>query len=154
MTNLPEDVMLQKIQEYKAMVRDKKPEVNVSFLMNVLDIVHDESEVKFAVNPLDENGNWIHGTTVTGVSSVRLLDNGGLAIGLAGGKRGMKTEDMHRQISKLQKSGCSGTASIFVFMRNEPVKITEVYAHGLRSEKVVGLPIDVVLAVKSSLEAN
>ena len=51
-----DDVLLEKIREYRKLLKMDKPDLDMALCLTLLDITHESSEVKVALEPVSESG--------------------------------------------------------------------------------------------------
>lgn len=144
---IEDDPLHQKVEEFKASLQKTKPEMDVSLFLRVLDVANGASEVKYAYDPIDDEG-WIAGTDTLAVGGARVTDDGKLCLSLKSEKHGISADKLYTQVRKLAKKECAGTAPLVVMRKGEEVKVTDIYSHSLVREMWAGLPFDIVLVTK------
>lgn len=147
-STLDEDVLREKIKQYKEMLKQEKPDLDMELLLRVFSLVNEESEVKVALEPIGDEGEWVSSATTYAVSGVRELDDGRIALRVNDEKHGIAVGKLEPQLRKAFRHKTPYKAPVFFMHKNEEVKLTEVYSHALVRQVYAGLPSDVILATK------
>lgn len=145
--SIEDDPLHQKVEEFKASLQKTTPDMNVSLLLRVLDVVNESSEVKYAFDPIDDQG-WVTGTEENAVGGAHVTDDGKLCLTLKSEKHGIAAGKLYSQVHKLSKKGCADSASIVVMRKGEEVKVTDIFSHSMVRQMWAGLPFDVVMVTK------
>ena len=144
-----DDVLQQKIKEYKEMLKKKKPDLDMELLFRIMRIMNDSSEVHVAIDPIAEDGQWMSNAPTYAVSGIRELDDGRIALRVNSESHGLTVGDLMPKLRKAFKHRSVVGAPV-LFVQGETVtQLTEAYSHALVREKWAGLPFDLVLAVKT-----
>ncbi|MBQ9041309.1 MAG: hypothetical protein IJ111_00675 [Eggerthellaceae bacterium] len=145
--SVEDDPLHQKVEEFKASLQKVTPEMDVSLLLRVLDVVNESSEVKYAFDAIDEQG-WKTGTEEIAVGGARVTDDGKLCLTLKSEKHGIEAGKLYSQARKLNKKGCADSASIVVMRKGEEMQVTDIFSHSMVRQMWAGLPFDVVMVTK------
>lgn len=143
-----DDVLLEKIREYRKLLKMDKPELDMALFLKILDITNESSEVKVALEPVSESGEWISDTPTYSVCGVKRLEDGRLALRVNKEKRAMAAGDLYEKLKKeLKKS--SGDSMPVLFLQGDAVtQLTEAFSHSMTNDQWAGLPFDLVLGVR------
>ena len=143
-----DDVLLEKIREYRKLLKMDKPELDMALFLKILDITNESSEVKVAINPLSDEGEWASDAPTWAVGGVTVLDDGRVALRVKDDRHGMEAGDLQVRLKKQFKRS-TGDGVPVLFVQGETVtQLTDAYSHALVREKWAGMPFDLVLAVK------
>lgn len=143
-----DDVLLEKIRDYRRMLKLDKPDLDVALLMKILGITNESSEVHVAIEPVRESGEWVSDTPSYAVSGLKKLDDGRLVLKVNNEKHGMAAGDLYDQYKKALKHA-SGSKMPVLFMRGDDViQLTEAFSHALINEHWAGLPFNLILGVR------
>ena len=143
---MDEDILQEKIRAYKEMLKNQRPELDMELLLRVLDMVNDESEVKVALEPVGDEGQWLKDATTYAVAGCKTLDDGRVVLRVHDEKHGIYADKLASQLQKAFKHSTPYKAPVFFIHKGEEVTLTEVYSHALVSMVYAGMPSDVVLA--------
>lgn len=143
-----DDVLLEKIREYRKLLKMDKPELDMALFLKILDITNESSEVKVALEPVSESGEWVSDTPTYSVCGVKRLEDGRLALRVNKEKRAMAAGDLYEKLKKeLKKS--SGDSMPVLFLQGDAVtQLTEAFSHSMTNDQWAGLPFDLVLGVR------
>ena len=143
-----DDVLLEKIREYRKLLKMDKPDLDMALFLKILDITNESSEVKVALEPVSESGEWVSDTPTYSVCGVKRLEDGRLAIRVNKEKHAMVAGDLYERLKKeLKKS--SGDSMPVLFMQGDSViQLTEAFSHSMTNDQWAGLPFDLVLGVR------
>ena len=141
-----EDVMWDKVREYKKMLAEAKPDMDISLLLRILDVMNSSSEVFVAHNPLYDDDSWVSDVQKYAVKGAALNDEGKFVLKTSSDKQGMHVDDLHQLIKDAMRHGLSERASIYFMRKEELVEITDAYSHTLAKDQWSGLPFDLILA--------
>ena len=142
-----QNVMMEKIQEWKDAHKAEPRELDFDFFCQIVDRVNESSPVKVACNPTATDGNWIPGALCRNVSKATVDDNGRLTLHLRHDKEEMPADKLYGQIQKLKKKVAGGASHVMVQLTEEKsVRLTDAYSHSLVNEHWAGLPFDLVFA--------
>ena len=143
-----DDVLIEKIREYRRMLKLDKPDLDVSLLLKIFNITNESSEVFVAIEPVSETGEWVSNTPKYAVRGLKKLDDGRLVLSVNADKHGIAAGDLHEQYRKALKHA-SGSGVPVLFMRGDEItQITEAFSHALLKDQWSGLPFDIVLGVR------
>lgn len=138
----------ERLREYRESLKKAKPELDIALLFRILDLVNESSEVKVAINPLSDEGEWASDAPTWAVGGVTVLDDGRVALRVKDDRHGMEAGDLHARLKKQFKRS-TGDGVPVLFVQGETVtQLTDAYSHALVREKWAGMPFDLVLAVK------
>lgn len=152
---MDDDALSEKIKEYREMLENERPELDMELLMRVLEMVNDESEVKVAIDPVDATGEWVATATTYAVLGLRKLDDGRLALRVADERHGIVGEKLIMQLRKEFDTNFAGHKVPVLFVhKGEVVQLTEIYSHVLVRAAYAGMPSDVVLATAIQNDAR
>jgi len=143
-----DDVLLEKIREYRKLLKMDKPDLDMALFLKILDITNESSEVKVALEPVSESGEWVSDTPTYSVCGVKRLEDGRLALRVNKEKHAMAAGDLFEKLKKeLKKS--SGDSMPVLFMQGDAVtQLTEAFSHSMTNDQWAGLPFDLVLGVR------
>ena len=149
-----DDVMLQKIKEYKEMLKKKKPDLDMDLLFRIFRVMNDSSEVHVAIDPIAEDGQWSSKAPTFAVSGITELEDGRIALRVNSEHHGLTVGSLAVKLRRAFKhKSISGVPVLYV--KGEAVtQLTDAYSHALVREKWAGLPFDLVLAVKTEQPAE
>ena len=143
-----DEVWAEKIKAYRDSIKEEKPDLDIELLLRILDIVNESSEVKVALNPIGEEGEWSSDAPTYAVKGVTRLDDGRVALRVNDEKHGMEAGELYIKLKKEFKRSASKKVPV-LFVRGEKVtQLTDAYSHALVNEQWAGMPFDVVLAVR------
>ena len=143
-----DDVLLEKIREYRKLLKMDKPELDMALFLKILDITNESSEVKVALEPVSESGEWISDTPTYSVCGVKRLEDGRLALRVNKEKRAMAAGDLYEKLKKELKQS-SGDSMPVLFLQGDAVtQLTEAFSHSMTTDQWAGLPFDLVLGVR------
>ena len=143
-----EDVLLEKIREYRNMLKLDKPDLDLALLLKILDITNESSEVRVAIEPVADSGEWLSDTPSYAVKGVKELDDGRIVLYVSDEKHGMHAGDLFLQLKKILKHASGSNMPVLFLHGGEVTQLTEAYSHSLVEEQWAGLPFDVILAVR------
>lgn len=143
-----DEIWEDKIKEYREMVKRDKPELDIELLFRILDIVNESSEVKVAIEPINERGEWTSDAPTYSVRGVTRLEDGRVALTVKSDKHGIEAGDLFLKLKKEFKHGNASKAPVLFVHKEKVTQLTEAYSHALVREQWAGMPFDVVLAVK------
>ena len=143
-----DDVLLEKIREYRRMLKTDKPDLDLALLLKILDIMNESSQVKVALEPVTESGEWVSDTPTFSVNSLKRLDDGRLVLRMNKEKNGMTAGDLHVKLEKELKHSSGEKVPVLFMKGDEPVQLTEAFSHSMNKEQWAGLPFDLVLGVQ------
>ena len=144
-----DDALRERIQAYRDSLGGEKPDLDIALLFRILDLVNDLSEVRVAVDPVDDHGGWQPGAPTWSVTGVRKLDDGRVVLRVADEHHGIKAGDFYAKLEK-EFEHQTGAGVPVLFARGDSVtKLTDVYSHALVHQMWAGMPFDLVLAVRS-----
>ena len=147
-----EDVLLERIQAYRELLKGPKPDLDIELLFRILDLVDESSEVHVAMNPVDDEGGWSSDAPKWAVSGVIHLDDGRVALRVRDDRHGIEAGKLYLRLKKEFKRQ-SGAKVPVLFVRGEKVtQLTDAYSHALVREEWAGMPFDLVLAVRTDAE--
>ena len=98
-----DNVMRETIEQWKETHKEPARELDYEMLCSILKKVNDESAVKVARNPLDENREWVHETTSYNVGRVEVDDEGRLVLYMRHDNTETSADKMQDQIKRVQK---------------------------------------------------
>ena len=137
-----------KIRAYRESIKQEKPDLDFALLLRILDIVNESSEVKVAIDPIAESGEWSSDAPTYTVKDVTRLDDGRISLVAGGDKHGIEAGTLYNKIKKALKRA-SGEKVPVLFQRGETViQLTDAYSHALVREQWAGMPFDLVLAIR------
>lgn len=143
-----DDVLLEKIREYRKMLKIDRPDLDMALLLKILDITNESSEVFIAIEPVSEAGDWVTDTPRYAVCGVTKLDDGRIVLRTNSEKHGMEAGELNLKIKKaLKRATGSGVPVLFV-RKGEVVQLTEAFSHSLLKDHLIGLPFDLILGVR------
>ena len=143
---MDDDVMREKIKAYRESLKEEKPELDIALLFRILDMVNESSEVKVAVNPVGEEGEWSSDAPTYGVSGVTTLDDGRVALTVKNDKHGIEAGDLYLKLKKQFKRTKGEKVPVLYVHKEQVTTLTDVYSHALVRQMWAGMPFDVVLA--------
>ena len=138
--------MWEKVREYKKMLAETKPDMDISLLLRIIDVMNSSGEVFVAVNPLHDDNSWVTNVQKHAVKGAALNDEGKFVLKTSTDKHGIKIDELHHIIKKTMRKGLSDRASIYFVRKEELVEITDAYSHTLVRDQWSGLPFDLILA--------
>ena len=143
-----DDVLIEKIREYRKMLKMDKPDLDMALFMKILDITNESSEVKVAIEPVAETGEWLSDTPSFSVCGLKRLDDGRLVMRVNKDKPAMHAGDLFAKLKKELKN-TPGDGMPLLFMKgDEVIQLTEAFSHSMTNERWAGLPFDLVLGVR------
>ena len=143
-----DDVLLEKIREYRRMLKIDKPDLDLALLLKILGIMNESSQVKVAIEPVSETGEWVSDTPTFNVNGLKRLEDGRLVLRVSKEKSGMTAGDLLEKLEKELKHS-SGEKMPVLFMKgDEAVQLNEAFSHSMNKEQWAGLPFDLVLGVQ------
>lgn len=145
---MDDDVLQEKIREYRKMLKLDRPDLDLALLLKILDIMNDSSEVKVAIEPVSESGEWIADTPTYTVCNVKRLDDGRLVLRVNNEKHGMTVGDLYVKLTKEMKRTTGKSVPVLFMKGSEVVQLTEAFSHTMTNEQWAGLPFDLVLGVR------
>ena len=142
-----QDVLKEKISEYKRAHPEALPDCDFAFFMKTLKKMSDSSRIKAAKNAFNENREWIPGTETWNIGKVFLDEDRSIAFTLRREGDPLTVEELWEQLKPIDKKvPVKSTVPLKLVLSEErSVKITDLYAHSLVSDKWAGLPVDLVL---------
>lgn len=143
-----DDVLLEKIREYRKMLKLDKPDLDLALLLKILDIMNESSEVFIALEPVTETGEWVSDTPKYAVRGLKKLDDGRLVLTTSNDKHGMHAGDLFMKLKKELKRATGMGVPVLFLKGDEAVQLTEAFSHSMDNEKWAGLPFDLVLGVR------
>ena len=148
METTDESVIAEKVRAYKESLKLANPALDIALLSRILDMVNESSEVKVAIEPIGDEGEWSTDAPTWAVAGVTKLDDGRVALRVRDDKHGMQAGDLFTKLKKEFKHK-TGEKTPVIFVRGgEVTELTDVFSHSLVREVYAGLPFDVVLAVR------
>lgn len=143
-----DDVLIEKIREYRKMLKLDKPDLDMALLLKILDITNESSEVFVTLEPVTESGEWISDAQQYAVCGIKRLDDGRIVMRVNQEKHGMAAGDLHEQLKKLLKH-TTGSKVPVLFMKGEEItQLSEAFSHSLINDQWAGLPFNIVLGVR------
>ena len=142
-----EDILAEKIKAYRESLKHQKPDLDLELLMRILDMVNGESEVKIAIDPVDEDGGWSADAPTYAVRGVTKLEDGRIALRANAEHHGIEADTLYSQLKKALKHTKGSNAPVIFVRKGEVITLTDVYSHSLVRQVYAGMPFDVVLAV-------
>ena len=142
-----QDPMKEKIEEYKKAHPEALQDCDFAFFMKTLKKMSDSSKIKAAKNAFDEMRQWIPGTETWNIGKVYLDEDHSIAFTLRKEGEALTVEELWEQLKPIDKRvPVKSTVPLkLVFNETRSVKITDLYAHSLVTDKWAGLPVDLVL---------
>lgn len=140
------DVLQERIREFKESLKRELPDMDVSLLLRILDIVNDSSEMFVASNPLHDDNSWVKDCPKFAVSGIEVTPEGKLMMRLSSEKHGLHAEDLKSRVKRAVKGGLSDRAQIVFTRKGDEVRITDAFSHTLVREHWSGMPFDIILA--------
>lgn len=147
---MDEDILQEKIKAYRESLKEAKPDLDVALLMRILDMVNGDSEIKVAINPIAEGGEWDPKAPTYAVNGVKEMEDRRLALRVSDEKHGIAAYKLEEQYKKHLKHSKGEKMPVLFTRKGEVVKLTDVFSHALVREMWAGMPFDVVLAVKEN----
>lgn len=141
-----DDPLRQAVKSYKEAMRTQMQDLDARFFLKTLNAVNESSVLKVAANPIDEKGDWIHGTKLMNVRGFEVDDSGRLVVRTRGDNTEMPVEKALDQLEKLQRKLHMGAEVVLELKGEKYVQITDVYSHAFVKSVFAGLPFDLVLA--------
>lgn len=142
-----QDVMLQRIQEWKDAHKDVPRELDFGFFCEIIEKVNNSSAVKVARNPTTVDGDWIHGAECINVARAIVDERGRLALQLRRDREEMSAERLIEQVDRLKEQVDGKSSAVMVqISEDREIQITDAYSHSLVSDHWAGLPFDLVFA--------
>ena len=143
-----DDALLEKIREYRRMLKMDKPDLDMALFLKILDITNESSEVKVAIEPVTETGEWVSDTPSFSVCGVKRLEDGRLVLRVNNEKHAMAAGDLYVKLKKeLKNTPCNGIPLLFM-QGDSVIQLTEAFSHSMTNERWAGLPFDLVLGVR------
>ena len=143
-----DEVWEEKVKAYRESIKEAKPDLDIALLFRILDIVNESSEVKVAINPISGEGDWSSDAPTYGVTGVKRLDDGRVALRVADERHGIEAGVLYNKLKKEMKRS-TGEKVPVLFVKGETVtQLTDAYSHALVREQWAGMPFDLVLAVR------
>lgn len=143
-----DEVWAERIKAYRESLKSAKPDLDMALLFRILDIVNESSEVKVAVEPIGEDGEWSSDAPTYAVKGIKHLDDGRVALHASSEKHGIEAGDLYLKLKKEFKR-TSGEKVPVLFAKGEKViQLTDAYSHALVREQWAGMPFDLVLAIR------
>ncbi|MBQ9000845.1 MAG: hypothetical protein IJ087_03225 [Eggerthellaceae bacterium] len=143
-----DEVWEEKVKAYRESIKQEKPELDIALLFRILDIVNESSEVKVAIDPIGEEGDWSSNAPTYAVTGVTKLDDGRVALRAADEHHGIEAGALYNKLKKEMKRS-TGEKVPVLFAKGETVtQLTDVFSHALVREQWAGMPFDLVLAVR------
>ena len=143
-----DEVWAEKIREYKESLKQAKPDLDIALLFKILDLVNESSEVKIAINPISDDGEWHSDAPTWAVGGITDLPDGRVALRVKDDKHGIEAGELFVRLKKKFKRKPVDKVPV-LFVKGETVtQLTDAYSHALVREKWAGMPFDLVLAVK------
>lgn len=137
------DVLREKVIEYKKAHPEDLHDLDFDYLLKTLKKANGDSEVKIACNAIDENREWIPGTTVHNVGKVFVADDQRITFTIRKDNKAMTVEELYLKLEPLYNNGPSKYKPVMVELgEGKRVRITELFAHSMVSELWAGLPFD------------
>ena len=143
-----DDVLLEKIREYRKLLKMDKPELAMALFLKILDITNESSEVKVALEPVSESGEWISDTPTYSVCGVKRLEDGRLALRVNKEKRAMAAGDLYEKLKKELKKSSGDSMPVLFLQGDAVIQLTEAFSHSMTNDQWAGLPFDLVLGVR------
>ena len=143
-----DDVLLEKIREYRKLLKMDKPELDMALFLKILDITNESSEVKVALEPVSESGEWISDTPTYSVCGVKRLEDGRLALRVNKEKRAMAAGDLYEKLKKELKKSSGDSMPVLFLQGDVVIQLTEAFSHSMTNDQWAGLPFDLVLGVR------
>ena len=143
-----EEIWAEKIKAYRESIKQEKPDLDVALLLRILDLVNESSEVKVAIEPINEEGEWSSSAPTYAVKGIEKLDDGRVALRTSNEKHGIEAGDLYTKLKKEFRHGSGDKAPVLFVRHGEVTQLTEAYSHALVREQWAGMPFDVILAVK------
>lgn len=143
-----DDVLLEKIREYRKLLKMDKPELDMALFLKILDITNESSEVKVALEPVSESGEWISDTPTYSVCGVKRLEDGRLALRVNKEKRAMAAGDLYEKLKKELKKSSGDSMPVLFLQGDAVIQLTEAFSHSMTNDQWAGLPFDLVLGVR------
>ena len=143
-----DDVLLEKIREYRKLLKMDKPELDMALFLKILDITNESSEVKVALEPVSESGEWISDTPTYSVCGVKRLEDGRLALRVNKEKSAMAAGDLYEKLKKELKKSSGDSMPVLFLQGDAVIQLTEAFSHSMTNDQWAGLPFDLVLGVR------
>ena len=143
-----DDVLLEKIREYRKLLKMDKPELDMALFLKILDITNESSEVKVALEPVSESGEGISDTPTYSVCGVKRLEDGRLALRVNKEKRAMAAGDLYEKLKKELKKSSGDSMPVLFLQGDAVIQLTEAFSHSMTNDQWAGLPFDLVLGVR------
>ena len=143
-----DDVLLEKIREYRRMLKTDKPDLDLALLLKILGIMNESSQVKVAIEPVSEKGEWISDTPTFTVNSLKRLEDGRLVLRVNKEKSGMTAGDLLEKLEKELKHSTGEKMPVLFMKGDEIIQLNEAFSHSMNKEQWAGLPFDLVLGVQ------
>ena len=143
-----DDVLLEKIREYRKLLKMDKPELDMALFLKILDITNESSEVKVALEPVSESGEWISDTPTYSVCGVKRLEDGRLALRVNKEKRAMTAGDLYEKLKQELKKSSGDSMPVLFLQGDAVIQLTEAFSHSMTNDQWAGLPFDLVLGVR------
>ena len=142
-----QDVLKEKIEEYKKAHPEALPDCDFAFFLKTLRKLSDSSRIKAAKNAFNERREWIPGTETWNIGKVFLDEDRSIAFTLRREGEALTVEELWEQLKPIDKRvPVKSTVPLkLVLSAEKSVKITDLYAHALVSDKWAGMPVDLVL---------
>lgn len=141
-----EEVLREKVDEYKRTHPEVLPEFDYALLVKSMKRVNEDSPVKIARNAVNEMREWIPGSETWNVGRVYLSDDHYVTFTVSHGDKAMTVSDLFDELEEIDKKLPLKDVPIMIQL-NETTRIraTDLYAHSLVSSMWAGLPVDFVL---------
>lgn len=143
-----DDVLLEKIREYRKMLQLDKPDLDVALLMKIFDITNEQSEVFIAIEPVSEDDEWVSDSPRFAVAGLARLDDGRLAMRVNRESHGMAAGDLRDLYAEELKRNTGSKMPVLFMKGDEVLQLTEAFSHSLVNRQWAGLPFDIVLGVR------
>ena len=143
-----DDVLLEKIREYRKLLKMDKPELDMALFLKILDITNESSEVKVALEPVSESGEWISDTPTYSVCGVKRLEDGRLALRVNKEKSAMAAGDLYEKLKQELKKSSGDSMPVLFLQGDAVIQLTEAFSHSMTNDQWAGLPFDLVLGVR------
>lgn len=142
-----DEVWGEKIKAYRESLKGPKPDLDMSLLFRILDVVNESSEVHVAINPVDDEAGWSSDAPTYAVAGVCRLDDGRIALRVNSEKHGMEAGDLYVKLKHELKHVQVDKMPVLYVRGEKVVQLTDAYSHSLVREMWAGMPFDLVLAV-------
>ena len=148
-----EEILREKVSEYKAAHPEALPEFDYALLLKSIDRMNDDSPVKIARNAFNEKREWIPGTETWNVSGVYLSDDNCITFTVSHGDRVMTVAQLLEALHDINKRLPLKGLPVMIQLNEETrVKATDLYAHSLVTSMWAGMPADFVLCFTQKKE--